>query len=484
MGLRVRPCARLWCLGYRCRPNCYSTSPQEQHKIDIAEPYSEESDPNFPNMERLEVETSGDQMEIAITYAHSIELGLENPGLQVLVSFDADRVLCTGFRNVGFVPPTFGIDYEIQLLIDTAGAGFQASLFQTGEDGANPVSMKMGLPQNDMYAKLDDRKILFRVPLRYVYPWDFEGAITVLNFIPGDLSNNLAGPFDRFPDAGAWDLVNNVFLPKQSCQDELIELFDPADDAIASGVGSGINNDELTALSVCRGENALLLTISYDSYELSNNAPTVVILDMDRDVTTGVEWLNAQGMTTIGADYTVETVNVLSDKQYTFLGNVQKNQLVTPLVPLNQLAMTIPLDCIGNPICTAINLMVSTLDNLWVPTTVMDTIPNEGVVTLTVGTCPIEDPCAGVTCVNGQCNDGICVCDAGWTGTDCSASTNLCADVDCVNGQCVDGTCKCDNGWTGPACEEEVIVTGTPCNFLTLILQVLLGWLGFHFCDL
>ena len=48
----------------------------------------------------------------------------------------------------------------------------------------------MGLPQNDMYAKLNDNKIIFRVSLRFIYPWDIGGAITVLNFIPGDLSRS------------------------------------------------------------------------------------------------------------------------------------------------------------------------------------------------------------------------------------------------------------------------------------------------------
>ena len=37
--------------------------------------------------------------------------------------------------------------------------------------------------------------------------------------------------------------------------------------------------------------------------------------------------------------------------------------------------------------------------------------------------CLDTDECESSPCVNGQCQDGInqyrCVCDPGWTGTDC-----------------------------------------------------------------
>ena len=141
-----------------------------------------------------------------------------------------------------------------------------------------------------------------------------------------------------------------------------------------------MNNDELTKLSFCLGEKALLLTISYNSYEMSNDGPTIVLLDTDRDWTTGIQWTNAQQTTTIGADFTVLTFNGVWDmRQITFLGNVEKSQLVTPLVPLNQLVITIPFDCIGNPICSA--FMVSTLDDPIFMTTVVDTMPNDAVLT-------------------------------------------------------------------------------------------------------
>lgn len=34
----------------------------------------------------------------------------------------------------------------------------------------------------------------------------------------------------------------------------------------------------------------------------------------------------------------------------------------------------------------------------------------------------VKDPCEGVECLNGNCVEGICECDFGWTGDDCSVT--------------------------------------------------------------
>ena len=88
-----------------------------------------------------------------------------------------------------------------------------------------------------------------------------------------------------------------------------------------------------------------------------------------------------------------------------------------------------------------------------------------------------SDPCKEVACVNGVCEDGSCVCQAGWTGPQCEVK--LC-EPDCgPHGDCVNGACECDPGWAGPACDsafcEPACVNG---NCFEAACICYLGWEG------
>ncbi|XP_051892775.1 tenascin-like isoform X2 [Pristis pectinata] len=55
----------------------------------------------------------------------------------------------------------------------------------------------------------------------------------------------------------------------------------------------------------------------------------------------------------------------------------------------------------------------------------------------------------------GTCIDGKCVCEAGFTGEDCSiedSCLNDCSD----QGRCINGVCQCFEGYTGKDCSQEV----------------------------
>ena len=67
-----------------------------------------------------------------------------------------------------------------------------------------------------------------------------------------------------------------------------------------------------------------------------------------------------------------------------------------------------------------------------------------------------KDPCKDVICYNGECVDGECVCEAGYSGPNCS-TFDPCYNTTCINGDCVNGTCDCDAGYEGANC-------GTPIN--------------------
>ncbi|KAK2531299.1 Cubn [Columba livia] len=79
-------------------------------------------------------------------------------------------------------------------------------------------------------------------------------------------------------------------------------------------------------------------------------------------------------------------------------------------------------------------------------------------------TCQLQNPCA-----NGQCLATIsgyfCLCNAGWTGPNCTDNIDECISNPCQNGgSCVDGvngySCECTSSWTGPQCQTAQQVCG------------------------
>lgn len=69
-------------------------------------------------------------------------------------------------------------------------------------------------------------------------------------------------------------------------------------------------------------------------------------------------------------------------------------------------------------------------------------------------------------CINGICNNGVCICNAGYTGPSCS--TELCLNG-CANGICNNGVCNCDLGYTGISCETPNCVPG--CQSGTCVIN-------------
>ena len=78
---------------------------------------------------------------------------------------------------------------------------------------------------------------------------------------------------------------------------------------------------------------------------------------------------------------------------------------------------------------------------------------------------PIPVDCDNTTCTNaGSCiqevtGDIICLCEEGWTGSNCGENIDDCTDSSCSNGgSCEDElngfTCSCPPAWAGAICEE------------------------------
>lgn len=93
---------------------------------------------------------------------------------------------------------------------------------------------------------------------------------------------------------------------------------------------------------------------------------------------------------------------------------------------------------------------------------------------------PDGDPCANCDDVNDCSGNGACIatntclCETGWTESDCSAPT--CTDVDnCSgNGSCIGpNTCQCNEGFIGPTCATFVVPVVSHWALVTMTLLVL-----------
>jgi len=65
---------------------------------------------------------------------------------------------------------------------------------------------------------------------------------------------------------------------------------------------------------------------------------------------------------------------------------------------------------------------------------------------------------------NGFYENGKCICNYGYHGSDCRLTLDLCEVFDCnKNGECVQGKCNCNDGFTGEFC-DQIACPGVNCS--------------------
>ncbi|XP_030844550.1 uncharacterized protein LOC579853 isoform X8 [Strongylocentrotus purpuratus] len=156
------------------------------------------------------------------------------------------------------------------------------------------------------------------------------------------------------------------------------------------------------------------------------------------------QWVTSYKLACSTDGMTFHTVqNIATNPAYdeVFIGNVDRNTIVTNTLPVPQ-------------ICRYVRLMPVGWFNF---ISLRMEIYGEG---------PITD-CSPDPCENGGiCSDGVntftCACDPGYTGPTCRTDINDCSPDPCENGGiCSDGvntfTCACYPGYTGPTCGTAIL---------------------------
>ncbi len=356
--------------------------------VSIPDPIAGEQE--FPDLSHMEAGVQGDQLRVSLRFDHQVENLSLQPGFEGLfiwIDLDRDLRLATGFKNSGCQPPSFGIDSSIRLQIDPLAGDVFELLTDTDGDGSPEVT-PMGLPVNDMFVRLDNDTIDIRMPLIYLGQYDGSGAILVNALNTRDI---LSGPMEHLPDAGAWDLALNSPLPAQACSSPVDHYADPADDSIGA---FGLDNDELVGLELCVGQKALLFTIDYKSYELSNDGATLIYFDIDNNRNTGWEIHNINQQVTIGADYilrtywyTDEMIQITKLLKCTPPEEVHLSNQLTAVTLADRIYITVPLESLGNPTGEA-KLFVQTAS--WGGGPILlpnDDLPNNGLIRVNLSFC-------------------------------------------------------------------------------------------------
>ncbi len=243
-------------------------------------------DSTSSDITRFDTDIENGILNIIITYDQSIEPGDLSyfSDLTGQIYVDADQNLATGFTNTEQAPPTFGTDYRIEYTIGGL-LGLDASITKINY-GSNLTELgytqttgeSLGVPDNDATFKVIGDQVFLGIPLGLLGYDDGNMDIVMGSY---SLYGLLGSESDSVPDFGygALDTSNGCIKPLLNCTDPKVTITDPVGDSL----GFGLDGDDITAVDACIAGDTLLVTVTYSSLSLDDNAVTTVIFDTDQD---------------------------------------------------------------------------------------------------------------------------------------------------------------------------------------------------------
>lgn len=280
-------------------------------------------DATWPDLTGLAMRVVDGDLEFELTFAHGVErrdLQQVQDSLVIQLSFDVDRRLWTGFRNNHELPPTFGIDRQIQIHLTHLANGPDAVLrWPRRADASNPTAellgelsgVRLGDPHFDTRCIVGANaefgtaanQVLLRIPLGYFEHADAQMYVLVDAFLEATAA---PGHADVLPDEGALDTRVGLtpaqrVRPRATCAEpERIEA-DLTDDS----TWGGYHGDEIIQTRACPlTDGGLEVRVDLEQLEYSDMAFVNVFVDADGLLATGIPVVNNAPLH-LGADFCV-----------------------------------------------------------------------------------------------------------------------------------------------------------------------------------
>ncbi|HRY51336.1 MAG TPA: IPT/TIG domain-containing protein [Candidatus Paceibacterota bacterium] len=291
-----------------------------QGRVSCADPVQ---DAVWPDLQEFSMEVVDGNLCLWLSFSHGVEkrhLQEVQDTLVINISFDMDRRLWTGFRNNHEVPPTFGIDRQIQIMLNHLFPQPDAVLRWPRQASTQDPTAELrgeleGIGLGDQHSDTRcvvgtsaefgtaQNQIFLSIPLAYLGYCDTRMFVMVDAFLEANIS---PGHADSLPDQGALNTAPGLTADQRiqpvatGSQPESV-VADLTDDS----TWGGYHGDEIIQTRACPlSDGGLAIRVDLEQLEYSDMAFVNVFVDSDGLATSGIPVVN-NSADTMGADFCV-----------------------------------------------------------------------------------------------------------------------------------------------------------------------------------